>query len=371
MTQQQLTEYNLGQSLDDLSNLDPRGYGVCRILYDAARKAAGEPLTLHCAKELVRVVRQDDLVYILTGFVLRPFKKAETDGIISSVLLARALIKAFGAKPVLVCQEENVQAAHAIAAVCGIHSYNSIDEIHALPKAMAVVPFTKQKEQAAAQAEALLNEAPPRAVISIEAPGANANGEYHNATGLNMTDLEAKLDVLFVQAQQRGIWNMAIGDLGNEIGMGKIAAQLAQYIPYAGQGRCRCTSTSDVTGVHSDCTGGIAAATAADHLLTATVSDWGCYGMIAALAFLREDLDVMHDAPLELAACEAACRNGMIDMYGDLIPAIDGFGPAINTSIVTLMRECAKEALKLRETCKTWFEKTIELGFYEPLLRRC
>jgi hypothetical protein len=354
MTQQQLTEYNLGQSLDDLSNLDPRGYGVCRILYDAARKKTGGPLTMHIARLLTQTLRQDDFVYLITGFVLRPFKKAETDGIIGSVLLARALIQAFGVKPVLVCQVENVQAARAIAAVCGVHSYDSIEEIRDLPKALAVIPFTKDRAEAELQADALLAQALPAAVVSVEAPGANAQGEYHNATGLNMTELEAKLDVLFTKLQQRGVCSVAIGDLGNEIGMGAVAGQLERYVPYAGPGRCRC-----------GCGGGIAAASAADHILTATVSDWGCYGLIAALAFLREDPDMMHDARMEEEACLAACRNGMIDMYGDLIPAIDGFGLAINTSIVTLMRELVREALKLRKTCVAWFEKTLELGFFE------
>ena len=49
MTQKELTVRNLGQSLDDLMNLDPRGYGVCKILYDAARKYTGEPLTANAA----------------------------------------------------------------------------------------------------------------------------------------------------------------------------------------------------------------------------------------------------------------------------------------------------------------------------------
>ncbi|MDR0530777.1 MAG: DUF4392 domain-containing protein [Oscillospiraceae bacterium] len=365
MTQQELTELNLGQSLDDLANLDPRGYGVCKILYAAARERAGEPLTMHCARALHRSIKPNDFVYIITGFVLRPFKKAETDGIISAVLLARALVLAFGAKPVLVCQEENVQAAKAIAAVCGLHTYDSMDAIRALPIAMAVIPFTKDRAAAEAQADGLIAQALPAAVVSIEAPGANAVGEYHNATGLNMTELEAKLDVLFAKLQALGVLNIAIGDLGNEIGMGAIAGQLRQYIPYAGPGRCRCAATSDITGVVSDCSGGIAAATAADYLLTATVSDWGCYGMIAALAFLRENVEIMHDAELERAACEAAARAGMIDMYGWAIPSIDGFGLAINTSLVTLMRECAREALQLKSTCKTWFEKTLELGYFE------
>ena len=37
----------------------------------------------------------------------------------------------------------------------------------------------------------------------------------------------------------------------------------------------------------------------------------------------------------------------------------------MNTSIVSLMRETIKSAMELRRTCTTWFEKVIELGFYE------
>ena len=50
MTQQELTILNLGQSLDDLANLDPRGYGVCKILYAASRPLAGKPLCMNAAE---------------------------------------------------------------------------------------------------------------------------------------------------------------------------------------------------------------------------------------------------------------------------------------------------------------------------------
>ena len=32
MTNEELTLYNIGENLDSLMTLDPRGYGVCRIL---------------------------------------------------------------------------------------------------------------------------------------------------------------------------------------------------------------------------------------------------------------------------------------------------------------------------------------------------
>ena len=38
MNKTELTKLNVGYNLDWLMNLDPRGYGVCRILYDGAIK---------------------------------------------------------------------------------------------------------------------------------------------------------------------------------------------------------------------------------------------------------------------------------------------------------------------------------------------
>ena len=47
MNRDELEKRNVGENLDSLMNLDPRGYGVCRILYAGSRKVTGEPLTMH------------------------------------------------------------------------------------------------------------------------------------------------------------------------------------------------------------------------------------------------------------------------------------------------------------------------------------
>jgi hypothetical protein len=335
-------------------NLDPRGYGVCRILYNASRKYTGKPLTINAAEQLIGTVKEGDLVYILTGFVLLPSKKAEMDGIVGAMLLARALVKAFGAKPVVIVPEDNLIAVQNMSYTMGLHLYYTIEELKQYPVSMAVITFTKDKSKADAQAEEIMAQGMPSAVISTEAPGANALGEYHNATGLNLTEIEAKTDVLFQKLKDKGVLNIAIGDLGNEIGMGTIAEHLYKYIPYAAKGACRC-----------ECKGGIAAASAADHIITATTSDWGAYGLIAALAFLKEDLDIMISGELERHAIRTASRSGMIDMYGWLIPAIDGFDEELNINIVELMRQCITYPLKLKKTCATWFEKVEELKFFD------
>ena len=354
MTQRELTELNLGQSLDDLANLDPRGYGVCKILYRASREFTGAPTSMNAAKKLFETVREGDIVYVMTGFVLRPFKKAEMDGIVSSALLCRALVKAFGAKPIIVCPEDNYEAVKKLASSVGLHLFEDMDELRDIPVSMGAYVFTKDALAAEECADRLISMAPPKAVVSIECPGANSLGVYHNATGLDVTELEAKQDVLFEKLAEQGVLNIAIGDLGNEIGMGSLADTLNKYIPYAREGGCRC-----------GCGGGIAVRTKADNVITATVSDWGCYAMIAALAYLSRDIDVMHTAELEREVMLTASGSGMIDMYGWLIPAIDGFGFEITLPIVSLMRELVKSALSLEETCKSWFEKVDELKYFE------
>ncbi|MDR3292806.1 MAG: DUF4392 domain-containing protein [Clostridiales bacterium] len=353
MTQEELTKLNIGQNLDNLMNLDPRGYGVCRILYPAAREYTGAPLSINAAEQLIKYVKEGDIVYIVTGFVLLSHKKAEMDGIIGAMFIARALYKAFNAKPVIVCPEDNLIAVKNLAYVMGLHLYENIDDVKNYPVSMGVISFSKDKKKAETQAKDILKKAPAPIVVSTEAPGSNKRGVYHNATGLDVTALEAKTDIFFKTVQAAKIPTIAIGDLGNEIGMGAIAEHLYKYIPYAAEGRCRC-----------GCGGGIAADTAADHIITATVSDWGANALIAALAFLTEKADVLHSDEDQKRAIYTASESGMIDMYGELIPSIDGFDKEINIAILKLMRECISYAPKLKTTCKTWFEKVEELGFF-------
>lgn len=88
MTRDELEKRNVGENLDALMNLDPRGYGVCRILYAGSRDFTGEPLTMHAAQVLYDSVKENDLVYILVGFVLLPHRVPEMDGTVSAMLLA-------------------------------------------------------------------------------------------------------------------------------------------------------------------------------------------------------------------------------------------------------------------------------------------
>ncbi len=156
-----------------------------------------------------------------------------------------------------------------------------------LPLSMGVAAFTKDKAAAPAQAAALAARK-PAAVISVEASGANALGVYHNAVGLDLTALQSKSEALWNLLRAQGVPNIAIGDLGNEIGMGTIADHIVKYVPFTGKGKCQC-----------GCGGGILSASTADNIITATCSDWGCYGLIAALAYLKQDMEILHREEME------------------------------------------------------------------------
>ena len=145
MNKTELTKLNVGYNLDWLMNLDPRGYGVCRILYDGASKYTGKPLSLNGAQGLVKNIKKGEKVFILTGFILLPWNEAETDGIISSTVFARFVIRAFGAKPVMIVPEQCEKAIKAMSEVLGVNVTYDIDNIP--DNSICVISFTKDKNK--------------------------------------------------------------------------------------------------------------------------------------------------------------------------------------------------------------------------------
>ncbi len=352
MNKKELTLLNIGDDLDSLMNLDPRGYGVCRILYDGARRFTGEPLCVNGAKGLVNNIKKGEKVFILTGFVLLPWNEAETDGIISSTIFARFLINAFGAKPVMIVPEQCTKAIISMSRVLDFEVTTDIDNIP--DGTVCIVEYTKSKDEEEKQADEILSHGLPCAIISNEAPGRNKNGYYHNAVGVNTTDYEAKYDVLFKKCQKLGIYNLSIGDLGNEIGMAAIEEHIRKYIPYAEEGGCKAG-----TGF------GILSDTAADNIITATCSDWGCNALMAATAFLLGDTSLFHSIEDQASAMDAAAGAGMLDMYGKARPYIDGIGKNINLPLIAMMKSIIEYPSTVEDKTAEWFSRTIDKGFFE------
>jgi len=133
-------------------------------------------------------------------------------------------------------------------------------------------------------------------VIAIERCGPAADGRPRNMRGTDIGAHAAPLDELFVA----GPWGtVAIGDGGNEIGMGAIPRPL-------------------IAG-HVRLGNSIGCVVPADHLVAAGISHWGAYALIAALSLIRFDwrqaMRACLDPLLDKAIVEAMVRDG---------PAVDG-----------------------------------------------
>jgi len=155
--------------------------------------------------------------------------------------------------------------------------------------------------------------------ISIERCGRSADGAPRNMRGLDIGSYTAPLDELFAA----GPWEtIAVGDGGNEIGMGSIPRSLiAQHVDHGAT---------------------IACVTPARHLIVAGVSNWGAYALLGALAALREEwrarLLSCLDEALDKAILQATVDHG---------PAVDGVSRLRTMTVDNL--DIAVHHVKLRE----------------------
>ena len=105
----------------------------------------------------------------------------------------------------------------------------------------------------------LLDSLSPVGIVSIERCGRNLHSRYCNMRGVDISRRTSPTDELVVQAARRNIPTIGVGDGGNEIGMGNVAHAIARKLTLE-----PCVVT-------------------VDNLVVATVSNWGGYGIAAAM----------------------------------------------------------------------------------------
>jgi hypothetical protein len=148
----------------------------------------------------------------------------------------------------------------------------------------------------------------PDVLVAIERCGLTAAGVYLNMRGVDVSPYHAKLDYLFLDHP----WSVGIGDGGNEIGMGNLAAVIPLVAPIAGH----------------------PCATKTTRLIVSSVSNWGAWGLVATLSRLKgRNLLVSVDEARELLA--SAVALGAVDgVNGRRTCSVDGFPSEENDRVL-------------------------------------
>ncbi|MEL7243670.1 MAG: DUF4392 domain-containing protein [Cyanobacteria bacterium J06643_5] len=200
-------------------------------------------------------------VAIVTGFFMPNGNppRPETDGIIGCALLAASLIEV-GISVRIVTDSLCYEAVKTAVIAAGISQSIPFDII-------AVGKVKENQYSVASLVEFWKTLASPIShIISIERAGPGKDNLVRNMRGEDITAYTAPLHLLF---ENERIISIAIGDGGNELGMGNIPREIiADSIRHGEEIACRIKC---------------------DYLIVCGVSNWGASAILLALCLLRSD----------------------------------------------------------------------------------
>ncbi len=157
----------------------------------------------------------------------------------------------------------------------------------------------------------------PCLLIAVERCGRSASGDYANMRGVSVAAHTAPLDRWFELAAGR-LPTIGIGDGGNEVGMGRLATVVERELAVA------------------------PCVVATDHLIVATVSNWGAYGLLAVLQAAghgpllptaEEVADLLHDL---------VARGAVDGVTGRREATVDGFPLPTELEVVAALAELVR-----------------------------
>ena len=272
-----------------LSN-DQRGISELRDLVPAN----------YCSRAAELILANTGTVLITTGFYILSAGAAETDGPPGAIAIGVGLER-LGYKVKYVADEYSSNLLRPYVA----ESTDVIDfPITTLPKSVQY-------------AEDILNTENPSVLISIERCAAAADGLYRNMRDLDISDQTAKVDLLFDMHSK----TIGIGDGGNEIGLGNVIDGVAKsetLVSYP--------AISKVT-----------------ELIIASVSNWGGYGLLAALS-ISTGKNVLPTVEEDTQRISNMVDLGAVDGFsGEKIYKVDGFNLTENAALLEKLHELVNE----------------------------
>lgn len=250
--------------IEDLARRDPGGRGLSGRASPGALGPA--------AFELLASRR----VAIVTGFCVRSAGIGETDGPPGALALAGAL-RILGKKTALITDRYSLTLLRVGAKHLGT------------PFRALELPELQPETDAAL--DRFVSAFKPTHVVALERPGSAPDGHRYSMRGEILDDVAPAADRLFSPDPGRGWVTLAVGDGGNELGMGGLRETLKAEV-----------SRGDL----------IFCASPADHTLACGISNWGGYALAAALSLLSGVL-LLRTPDQERALLAALVEAGAVD----------------------------------------------------------
>lgn len=331
----------------ELTTIGP-GRGIVRPLYDSSVAAQGPFPILQAARRLLGNLPRDSICLMSTGIVIPGVMPVgESDGPPGLLILASVLAKALGITSIFVAEPETHASLIAGAAALdlpvlrpktypakGVASLRTSSPGPEIVAGMAVIELPLDAGQE--EAKILLDTWQPGAVVVSEKLGLNANGVPHTSTGKRLTGPRLPFELVAHEARTRGVPTIAIGDGGNEIGFGLITDAVRRYKPFGRTCQCGCGA-------------GLACVDVCDHLIVATVSNWGCYGLAAMLAALLEAPSLLPTSHELGRLLETLADCGVIDgATGEATATVDGIEGHVERSVLDIMGTIVRMGLTRR-----------------------
>ena len=257
--------------------------------------------------EAAAALRTAGSVVMATGFCIPATMTGESDGPPGAAVVAAALAR-LGIAVHVVTDRFSVGLVRACLSVLGVTTV-----------AVREVPH----DGAGSWCRALIARVRPDVLVSVERPGAAADGRPYSMRGEDLSAVSADTDALFIEAQRLAIPTIAVGDGGNELGMGRIRSLVLAGVP---RGEL------------------IGAKTAADIVITARVSNWGAYALVAAIGLMVGESLLHTPDDEEALLCVVAALGGVDGMSLRAEPTVDGLSLQANRDLVGQLGRIAARA---------------------------
>lgn len=278
-----------------------------RITQDMGNRGISKIADEKDFQEAIVTLHGASSVMIVTGFCIKDTMTGETDGPMGAVALASGLQK-LGKEVVLISDQYSEEL---LMACCKVLETKVPIEI---------VPY----DGAEAFCVQLLDQYKPSHVVALERPGRAADGGCYSMRGEDLGVIIPDTDILLKESKQRGITTVAIGDGGNEMGMGKVKSVIAQLVPEGER---------------------ITAVTEADYLIIADISNWGGYAIVAGLSILTSQ-QLLHNEESEKNMLKAMIDVGGVDGCTKMRElTVDGLSLEVNLDILKGLQEIVREHL--------------------------